>query len=221
MTGLERITERILADAKEDARKILEQAQADCRAAADDYYDRAEALREELADRAMAEGEALIARARSTAAMTRRDILLSKREELIDEAFRMANKKLCATDYGKYRELLIALLAAALLDQHKNEQQSREYGDEVEPVEKFEVLLNARDRERFGMTVIEGARRVTERRIGADKTARITLAQDAADIDGGLVLRYGDIEINCSLSVIFARMRRDLEGKLSALLFGQ
>ena len=219
MNGLEKITERILADAKERARAILEEAQSDCRTAAAEYAARADAIREEITERAMQEGEHLIARARSAAAMTRRNILLAAKAQMLDETFEAAAKEICDTDYGKYRELLVALLSCALLEQAKQEQQTQALGDEVTEFDSFEVLMNEADCARFGESVIEGARRVTERRIGAERAAKLRLSGECADIDGGLILRYGAVETNCSLSVLLREMRRELEDKISAILF--
>ena len=219
MKGLDKITERILADAKERARTVLEQAQSDCRAAATEYADRAAAIRQEIADRAIEEGEHIIARARSAAAMTRRNILLAAKSELLDETFEAAKKQICDTDYGKYRELLVALLSCALLEQAKEEKKTLEYGDEIADFDTFEVMLNENDRARFGEGVIEGARRATERRIGAERTAKLRLSDECADIDGGLILRYGEVESNCSITVLLQEMRRELESRISAILF--
>lgn len=219
MTGLEKITERILTDAKERARGILENAQEECRLMADDYAERAERIREEIAERTMREGEDMVARARSAAAMTRRDILLAAKSRMLDEAFEAAKAQICATDYGKYRELLVALLSCALIEQARNERESLEMGDEVAEFDTFEVLMNETDRARFGPYVLEGARRTTERRIGSERTAKLRLSDTAADIDGGLILRYGNTETNCSVSALLSEMRRDLESRISAILF--
>lgn len=219
MTGLEKIKERILADAKERARIILEEAQNDCRRAAEDYAERAEAIREGIAARAMREGEDLIARARSASAMTRRNILLAAKGRMLDEAFDAAKAQICDTDYGKYRELLVALLSCALLEQAKQEQENLQYGDEIATFDSFEILLNQADRARFGESILEGARKVTERRIGAERTAKLRLSAECADIDGGLILRYGDVETNCSISVLLAEMRRELESRIATILF--
>ncbi|MBQ8357822.1 MAG: V-type ATP synthase subunit E [Clostridia bacterium] len=219
MTGLDRITERILADAKEKARVILEEAQNDCRKAANDYAERAESIRDEIAERAMREGEDMIARARSSAAMTRRNILHAAKADILDETFAAAKAEICDTDYGKYRELLVALLSCALLEQAKNEQESIRFGDEVAAFDTFEVLLNETDRARFGQSIIEGARRVTERRIGTERVEKLRLSDTCADIEGGLILRYGDVETNCSITVLLNEMRRELEGRISAILF--
>lgn len=219
MTGLESITAQILSDAKDKAREILEKAQSDCREQAEQYAARADAVREELESRAIAEGEDLIARAKSAAAMTRRNILLEARARMLDEAFEAAKKEICDTDYGKYRELLVALLSCALIEQTKNEKESIELGDEVAEFDTFEVLMNAADRERFGEAVVEGARRVCSRRIGAERAGKLRLSDEVADIDGGLILRYGDVEMNCSISALLAGARRRLESKISAILF--
>jgi V/A-type H+-transporting ATPase subunit E len=221
MNGLGKITERILLDAKEKAREILETAQAECRAVAESYAEKAEALRDEISAAAEAEGEALISRAKSAAAMTRRNLLLSTRAALIDEAFERAGRELCDDSFGKYRELLCALLVSALLEQHRAEQQSIEFGDEVEEFECFEVLFNEKDRERFGAQVIADARRTVERRIGAQKAAKIELGAQCADIDGGLVLRFGDVELNCTLGVLMADIRRELETRVAGILFAE
>ena len=219
MNGLDKITERIITDAKEQARNILEQAQADCRTAAKEYANRADAIRNRIAERTMKEGEELIARARSSAAMTRRDILIASKAKMLDKAFETAKAQICDTDYGKYRELLVALLSCALIDQAKNEQAGMELGDEVAEVDSFEVLFNATDRERFGAAVLEGARKNTERRIGTARAEKLRLSDEVADIEGGLILRYGNVEANCSISALLSEMRRELEPKISALLF--
>ena len=219
MTGLDKIKERILSDAKEKARVILEEAQEDCRRYTEEYKERAAATREEIAARAMREGEEMVARARSSAAMTRRDILIATKAKMLDETFEAAKAQICDTDFGKYRELLIALLSCALIEQAKSEQLSLELGDEVAEFDTFEVLLNEVDRERFGTAIIEGARKITERRIGAVRTDKLRLSDETAAIEGGLILRYGDVETNCSISVLLSEMRRELEPKIAALLF--
>lgn len=219
MTGLEAITAQIISDAKEKARGILESARSDCEKAAKEYAERAEAIRTEIEERAITEGEDLIARAKSAAAMTRRNILMQAKAEMLNEAFEAAKKEICDTDYGKYRELLVALLFCALIEQTKNEKESLELGDEVAEFDTFEVLMNAADRERFGEAVVEGARRVCSRRIGTERVQKLRLSNEVADIDGGLILRYGDVEANCSLSVLLSDTRRRLESRISSILF--
>jgi V/A-type H+-transporting ATPase subunit E len=217
MTGIEKITEKILADAKARAREILAQAQNECREAAEAFAARAEESREAITARALAEGEAVAARARAAATMERRDILLAARARMLDEAFAKAREQITATDYGKYRELLTALLSCALIDLSKSER-VRELLADGAPA--LEVLMNAEDAARFGPAVLTAARRVTERKVGAALLDKLTLSAEHADIEGGLLLRYGNTECDCSITVLLDEVRRDIEHRVAKILLG-
>lgn len=219
MTGLDKIIDRILGDAKERAREILERAQSDCRQMAQDFAARAEEIRTEIAEGAQKKGEALVSRAKSAAAIERRNLLLKTKNALIDEAFEAARAEVLDTDFGKYRELLTALLTQALVEEAKNAERSLAFGDEITEFDTYEVLMNAEDRAAYGTAVVEGAKRAALRHIGETRAAKVRLSESTADIDGGLILRYGNIEANCSLSMLLGEMRRSLESKVAAILF--
>ena len=44
---------------------------------------------------------------------------------------------------------------------------------------------------------------------------------DTAEIDGGLILRCGPVETNCSLSMLLSENRRETEAKVSRILFAE
>lgn len=219
MTGLDKIIDRILADAKENARMILEAAQKDCRACAEAHAARAEVLRQEIIDKAEAECEAIVASAKSTAATTARDIILTKRAALIDHAFEEAKKELLDTEFDKYSELLTALLTSALIEEARTADATAAYGDEATEFDTYEVIFNARDRAAYGEAVVENARRAVVRHIGAERAEKLMLSDKTANIDGGLILRFGNIEANCSLAMLMTQMRKDLEQKIAKTLF--
>lgn len=219
MTGLDKIIDRILSDAKEEARGILEGAQADCRTMAEEYAGKAEQIRADITEDAEREGEAIVSRAKSAVLMQRRNLMLKTKNDLVEEAFRAARAEVLDTDFGKYRELLTALLASALIEEAASAAQAQAFGDELTEFDTYEVLMNAADREAFGHAVVEGAKRAASRRIGAERAEKLRLAEETADIDGGLILRYGSIEANCSLSMLMADMRKSLETKVAAILF--
>ncbi len=219
MTGLDKIIDRILSDAKEKARDILEAAKSDCLKLAEDYASKAEEIRTRLTSEAEAKGEAMVARARSTVATNRRSLLLQTKSALIDEAFEAAKRALVDTDLGKYRELLTALLTSALIEEAENAKRTLTYGDEVTEFDAYEVQMNESDRAAYGHDVVEAAKRAVLRRIGEERTAKVRLSEKTVPIDGGLILCYGSIEVNCSLSMLMAQMRKSLEAKVSAILF--
>jgi vacuolar-type H+-ATPase subunit E/Vma4 len=219
MTGLDKIIQRILGDAKDEARKILESASEDCQRMAEEYAAEAEATKEQIATAAEEECEALITAAKTKAATTRRNALQGARAAMIDKAFAMAERKIKDTDFGKYRELLTALLTCALLDAAKTADNAAALGDEVSEFDGYEVLLNEKDKEAFGEDIVEDARRAVTRHIGWERAEKLRLSNEAAKIDSGLILRYGDVSCNCSLSLLLAELRREMEQQIMTLLF--
>lgn len=221
MTGLEKILEQIGADARARAQSILQEAENDCTQIAREYAERSEQTRGRIEKEGEQTLKALLLGARAQCEKERTEILQNMRRSLLDEAFERAKEEICSNQYGQYRELLIGLLVSALMEQHRAEQQSIAFGDEIASIDRFEVLFCEKDRERLGSAVVEGARRLAERRVGKEKAAKLCLAAGSAPIDGGLVLRFGDVELNCALSVLMADVRRELEGQVARILFGE
>lgn len=221
MTGLHKITDRILADAQAEADRILAEAEQEAAAMRADYEARAEQLRETLSAQAEEEAKALIARAKSTAATQKRNLLLQCKGELVDRVFEDTLKGVRALEGEKYTDLLVGLLSACIHDQLDMEQKSRDlYGDEdVEEIEQYEVLMNVRDRDRYGSALIEGARKRLMGKAPQEKLERLTLSGTAAPIDGGFILRCGRIEINCTFALLFAQLREKLEAEVGEALF--
>lgn len=220
LNGLEKITDRILAEAQAKADKLLADADAACERITAEYAARAEAIKETLGNEAEREGMEHIARVKATAATKKRNLLLQTKSDLIDEVFQGALDGTQKLDNERYVDLLAGLLAAAMLEQLETEQSNLAlYGDEAELPDAYEVLMNQHDRERFGTSVLEAARKKLSGKAAADKLARIRLADKTVAIDGGLILRFGPIESNCSLSLLFAQLREELEGEVSRALF--
>ena len=52
-----------------------------------------------------------------------------------------------------------------------------------------------------------------------DIPERVKLSADTVNIDGGLVLRRGNVEINNSIEAIFSHLRPKLEAEVAKILF--
>ena len=217
MNGLEKITERILSQAQEEADRIISEAEAEAARITADYSARATAIREKLAAEAEREGTDLISRAKSAAETQKRNTELQTRAELIDDVFDSTLASLRNLTGEKYTEVLAGLLCAAACEQAEAEKISRTlYGEEdAMAPEVYEVLLNVRDREKYGNALIALARK----RLPAELQKKLVLSERTVAIDGGLILRYGDVESNCSFSLLFAQLREELEGEVSRALF--
>ena len=61
-------------------------------------------------------------------------------------------------------------------------------------------------------------RRIVGKDMG-DLPERVRLSSDTADIEGGLVLRRGSVEINNSVEAIFSYLRPRLEAEVAKILF--
>ena len=220
MTGLSKITDKILAEAREDAKQKLAEADARCAEIAREYEARADEIRRGLNEDAKREAAEIVSRAKSSEAMIKRNVLLEAKSARVDEAFALAHQAILELSDEQYGSLLLGLLTSVIREQAEHERTSLAlYGAEDAPIaEQYEVILNEKDRDRLGKWLIGELRtRMTgEERATAD---RVVLAKETAPIDGGLIVRCGSIEINSSLRALMEELRPRLEGKVSKKLF--
>lgn len=96
----------------------------------------------------------------------------------------------------------------------------RLYGENIAPA-AYEILLNARDRKTYGQQLLDAVNAGSFAKIGLTRQGAVKLPNETADITGGLILRCGEVEINCSLRMMFDEVRRRTEGRVSGILFGR
>lgn len=220
MNGLERITEKILAEARTEADRILSAADAEADRIRSDYAARADEIRASLSDAAQREGNDMIARAKAEASNRKRNRMLAERSRMVNETFESAMREIRGLQTEQYMELLVGLLTAAVMEQLDAERIGREiYQEETAPSIVYEVLFNVHEGDQIGGAVVEGARKKLAVRFDRDSVARLVLSEQRAPIDGGFILRVGEIEVNCSWSSIFSRLREELEIEVSRALF--
>lgn len=221
MNGLNKITEKILATAQESANEILAQAQVDRNRILAGYEERVQQI--QLANKKEIEQRTadLLARATSAAAMNARNVVGAARSELIETVFRNAFEEIEKKPQEEYSKLVIGLLCSAIEELFTTEEQNLAiYGADEEAVaEKCEILLNAADRKKIGNAVLDGVRNSLSGKISKENFKKITLAEDTVSIKGGAILRYGEVESNCSLEMLFSLLRRELEPQVSQVLF--
>lgn len=221
MTGLEKVTGKIIADAEADARATLAAADAECDAISAKYDAQVESEKQRLNEQAERECAALITRAKSSASMAKRNVVLEARSRLLDETYAIAAKEILNLPTDQYRSLLLGMLKSALRQQIAGETESlRLYGEDISPA-SYDIILNARDKKAFGEALLAEARGSLGQKVGLTDPSKVRLAVETADITGGLILRCGDVEVNCSFSMMFAELRRTTEAKVSGILFGE
>ena len=221
MTGLEKITAKIISDAENDAKKTVDAAVSEGQRIEREFSERAARARDDMVSYAESEASNRIARIKSAMALEQRNVVLSAKSELIDEAFALAKKDIAEMDGKKYIELVSDILSSVMLGQSKAvEAELRDYGDaELEAVDKYEVIFNESDREKYGAAIVDAAKINITGHNGKPYADKLVLSEKTADIDGGFILSYGDVSVNCSVSMLLANLRSSCEGIVYKTLF--
>lgn len=190
MTSSEKILAGIAGEAKTEAEKIT--AEAEKQAAEITAAAKAEAETDAGKIRAAAEkkAELIINSGKSSAGLLKRDTALNCRRELIEKALNFVADTVNAYGDKDYFDFLLTLIKKEKLNG------------------KGEVYLSVKDKARD---------------IAAFKSELsaldLTLSDTFADINGGFILKYGDIQINGELSALVHEKRDVLTDELNKALF--
>ena len=216
MNGLDKIIQKIISDAQERARALEEETTRqieELKAQAMDEIMRMESIYISRADRVSSE---ILARAESSSALQARNIVLEGKTAIVDKAFKMAIEKLLSMPQTKYTELMADVLKGAVNERKTAKERIFElYGaEEAELDASYEVIFGKRDAENGNAKKIFSLACA-----GVDKTVKLVLSEQIADIDGGFILKCNDIEINCSITALVNEARERCEGKVITALF--
>ena len=216
--SLNKITEQIIKEAEAEAQAILDEADRTCEGIREDWRRRTAEMQDAYEAKTAAEGEAIIARAKSSRAMTSRDVTLQNESDMLDEAYRRAQRELLALPDDQYLNLLAGILVYAVKAQYDEETRTAENGDEAEPVERYEVLLGQDDLVKFKDKLLPAALPALKKALPDAVTAKVVLARDTLPVRGGLVLRCGPVEINCTVPVLMRQIREETEAEVGKKL---
>ena len=195
MDGIEKIIDRISGDAQREVDDVLAQARAEADKILSQYQAQAQAEADDILARgqkaAVERGERLASVAQLEC---RKDVLRAK-QEVIDEAFQLALKKLAQLPQEEYVALLsdLAVKAAA------------------KGTEK--LIFSVADRARVGKAVVVAA----NEKLG-DK-GQLTLAQETRPMQGGFILSDGAVEVNCTFETLVRLQRGTLSTQVADVLF--
>ena len=227
MNGIEKITARI----REDGQKEIDAVLAEARAQAAEITAKAQAEAKAAAAEVLAQGRRAAAeredRMVSTAQMECRKAVLAAKQDVIEEAFQAAHKKLLELPSEQYVALLAELAAQASV------------------TGKEKLIFSPSHRSQVGKAVVIAANKklaeavapklpeeVTDTKAGAilDKvvtgasavlsgTAMLTLAEETRPMDGGFILSDGPVEVNCTFDTLIRLQRGALAGEVAKVLF--
>ena len=193
MNGIERITQRISADAQAEMDRVLGEARAEAEKITAKYQAQAAAEAADLDARnkkAAAEREERLA---GTAQMEARKAALAAKQEMVEKAYELALQKLCSLPEEKYAAVLAGLLIQA------------------SSTGKEEVIFSEADRRKVGKAAVEKANQ--------EGGKNLTLSGETRSIPGGFILRSGSVEVNCAFDTLVRLQKAETAGDVVKKLF--
>lgn len=219
MKGLDKIIERIKSASEAECAGIIGAAEGEAERIRAEHEAKTAEAESEIAARTEREAEGIITRAKSSAAMTRRNILSGERSRNVEAAYDRAKDTLISLPREQYTVLLVRLAVAAVKSHAATAEKRREkYGETTESAQ-YELVLNERDRREVGEAVLLSIKNNYKKELGADAARKLVLSESTANIDGGIIVRAGAIEENCSLSLLLDGLRDRLDGAVYRTLY--
>lgn len=196
MTGLEKITSEIKADADKSVAAIIDKANAE----ASDILAGAEKEAAEAVAKINHDVSVRLSASKSTAesaaALRKRRLILEEKQKLIGEVIEEAKNLIYALPDDVYFEKILKLA-------EKN----------VNPAEGT-IIFNAKDLSRLPADF-----ETKLNAVAVAKGGRLTVSKETRPIDGGFVLLYEGIDQNCSITSLFETHIESVQDKIQKLLF--
>ena len=198
MTGIEKITARIEADAQSEVTRIRSEADERCAALRAEYDKKAQDAYWERIRAGVKECESRVDRMGRLAQMESKKSVLSLKQSMVGEAFDRAVEQICKMPQEEYVDAMAELAAKSAVS-----------GSEC-------VILCERDRDRCGEALVAAA---NAKLAASGRNAQLTLSPELGDMKAGFLLREGDVSVNCSVEVLAELCRSEMAAKVAAALF--
>jgi len=197
MKGIEKITSRIEAEARAEADGILEKAGTEAERIRTEAGGHAQERYWELIRAGVKETEQRVRRLDAAAQMEMRKALLSLKQELVARAFDRACELILGLPRAEYVEFLARQAADAA-----------NFG-------AGELIFNEKDSAIAGAVLKRANALIEERGI----PGLLRLSQETRPMLGGLILRDGNVEVNCTVETLVALCRNDLATQVAEAMF--
>ena len=195
MKGTEKIIAHIQADADAQAAEILAEAEAKSAAIRETYEQKAKQAYAERIRAGVKENQDRLDSMERLAKMESRKAVLALKQDMVAKSFDRAVDELVALPEAQYIALLAKLAVKASVTHDE------------------EIVLNARDKKAVGEKLVKAA----NEKLGG---GQLRLAKDTGNFKGGLILRRGSIEANCTAELLVDLCREEMAAELAGVLFG-
>ncbi len=193
MTGLEKIIAQIKDDSDRVCADTNSKTEAQCKAIICKAAEKADVITAQGKQDAQAVYDDILLRAKSSAELEARSIILKAKQDIISSSLDKARSSICDLPADEYFELLYKMIA--------------KYSEEADGL----ICLSKKDTDRLPADFSEKLNEVAKGKLSVDSKP--------ADIDGGFILIYGGIEVNCSFLSLFSAQSEIFSDEVSKLLF--
>lgn len=197
MSGLDRIVEEIHKQARAESDTIIQKADEYSEAYMAEIKEKVQKEAEALNKKAQAERELYEAKIKSGMAFQERNAILQAKQQCIETCLQEAKAKIMHLSDEDYFALLKKILKANV-----------QSGSGV-------MCLGAKDLDRLPESFEKDVQQIAE-----DIGGTLNLSKEAAKIENGFILVYGDIEENCTLKALFDDGADRLRDIVAKELFG-
>lgn len=197
MTGLEKIIEVIEADSKANIEKIMAEANEETEKILSLARKEAKEKCAEISAKTENQVKIILNRAQSGANLIKRQMILEAKLKMINEIIDKAKSKLSSLSNTDYFNTILQIIK-----KHAHPQEGI-------------IIFSEYDLKR----IPNDFEKNLENTLKDIKNAALTISKEAAPIDGGFILVYGDIEENCSFKALFNNAKEELQDKVNAFLF--
>ena len=198
MDGINKITDRIAAETREEIAAIQAETADKCRVIKESYDKVAQDEYWKVVTAGAKECELYVQRLASTAAMESKKSILSMKQEAVSRVFEESEKRICNLPEDQYVDFLARLAGNAAST-----------GLE-------EIVFNGRDKAHNAKAVIKAANEVLKKR---GLLPKLTISEQTGSFKGGLMVKQGDIEVNCTIEKLIELSKGDLAAQIADILF--
>jgi V/A-type H+/Na+-transporting ATPase subunit E len=197
MTGLEKILGHIEEDATCIAENILKEAEKEAKEIMAQAQAAADKKCFDIIERSKLDIMSSLNRAESAANLQEKKLILNAKQEIISNLINKARDTLINLPDKDYFDTILLMLQKNAL------------------ASPGSIAFSNRDLKRLPEGLIERINFTISKNDGAN----LKLNRETCNIDGGFILTYGDVEINCSFEALFAAARETLQDKVCEALF--
>lgn len=200
MDGINKITERIAAEAREEIAAMQAETAEKCRAIKEEYSQKAQDEYWQLIREGTMACETQVKRLAGTAAMEAKKSILSMKQEAVTRVFKETENRLCTLPEEKYVDFLATQAALAA-----------DTGLE-------EIIFNGRDKAGCAKSVTRAANELLKKR---GLLPKLTISSETGSFNGGLIVKQGDIEVNCTVEKLVELSKSTLVTQVADVLFAE